>query len=280
MVRKFICYLAALCCCVSLGVARDLNEIRNSKVLVVGVLENYLPFSKKEEDGSFRGFEIELAQALADEIFNGVTGYKVDFIATRFTERIPFLQSNKVDLVIALFPQTDEAKQVVEFSMPYLSLNTGILTRTEDHLKTFKDIKDKRIALQTNTLAEKYILSKGINKEQLTYIKWYKDGYRLLINKQVDAVVGDNVAMLGYPVIDSNVEVIQKNISSYTFVSVGATKANKELIKIVNKRLIDLSHSGWFKTSYQNTFDPFYKGTADKKYFLLDDVYNILVPQD
>nr|WP_314441922.1 hypothetical protein [uncultured Campylobacter sp.] len=53
-------------------------------------------------------------------------------------------------------------------------------------------------------------------------------------------------------------------------------KGNKELLDFINAELVKLSKEGFFKKAYQNTFEPFYRGTADKKYFLLDGIYDLL----
>ncbi|RKV98531.1 MAG: amino acid ABC transporter substrate-binding protein, partial [Campylobacter sp.] len=53
-------------------------------------------------------------------------------------------------------------------------------------------------------------------------------------------------------------------------------KGNQSLLDFINADLIKLSKEGFFKKAYEDTFEPFYRGTADKKYFLLDGIYNML----
>ena len=77
-----------------------------------------------------------------------------------------------------------------------------------------------------------------------------------------------------YPIVDSNVEVNIKNLGDNVFLGVAVQKGNAELLDTINKGLIALSKEGFFKKAYNNTFEPFYKGTVDKKYFLLDDIYS------
>ncbi|WP_309472953.1 hypothetical protein [Campylobacter ureolyticus] len=43
----------------------------------------------------------------------------------------------------------------------------------------------------------------------------------------------------------------------------------------MNQSLIQLSKDNFFQKEFIDSIDPFYKGTADKKYFLLDDIYSI-----
>lgn len=52
-------------------------------------------------------------------------------------------------------------------------------------------------------------------------------------------------------------------------------KGNAELLEVLNNAMIRLSKEEFFKKAFSDTLDPFYKGTAEEKYFLLDDIYNI-----
>lgn len=54
-------------------------------------------------------------------------------------------------------------------------------------------------------------------------------------------------------------------------------KGNTELLDFINDQLILLNKNGFFRKAYENTFVPFYKGTVDKKYFLLEDLYSSLL---
>lgn len=203
--------------------------------------------------------------------------FDIEFKAIRFTERIPFLQNDDIDIVVALFPTTDEAKKFVDFSMPYLTINSAILAKTTSDSISVNSLDDKKIALQENTIAESFLIKKGCKKSNFVYIKWSKDCYAAVKNNDADVCVGDNIALLGYPLIDDSVEIKQNNIGQYVFISVGVAKGNKELLSSINETLIDLNKNGYFNDAYKNTFDIFYKGTAEKRYFLLDDIYNSLL---
>lgn len=97
----------------------------------------------------------------------------------------------------------------------------------------------------------------------------------MLKNKKGDAYADDNLVVLAYPVLDRTVEANIKNLGASDFLAIAVQKGNKELLDAINKELINLSKEGFFLNSFRDTIDPFYKGTADKKYFLLDDIYSI-----
>ena len=90
-----------------------------------------------------------------------------------------------------------------------------------------------------------------------------------------DAFAGANLIVLVYPIIDKKLEVNVSGIGTASYYAIGIQKGNADLLNALNKELINLSKEGFFKKAFEDTLNPFYKGTADKKYFLLDDIYRI-----
>ena len=69
------------------------------------------------------------------------------------------------------------------------------------------------------------------------------------------------------------------NVAEWIIVAILSTTLLLLLILaiILLFKLIKLSKEGFFKEAYDNTFEPFYKGTVKRKYFLLDDLYNAML---
>ena len=250
--------------------ANTLSDIQNKGVLRVGVWEGQPPFSQLS-DGIFSGFEVDFANEIAKNIFNDKNG-KIEFVGLEVTDRENFLINNKVDLVIATFTITDERAKKVDFSLPYFSTNQGVLTKKEDNIQKMSDLKGKKIIVENGALGQQFFKSKGF--ETITCHN-SNDCYKMLKNGNGDAYANDNVIVLAYPVIDRNVEVNIKTLGQADFFGIGVAKGNKELLEFINNTLIKLSKDGFFKKAFKNTIDPFYKGTAEEKYFLLDDIYKI-----
>lgn len=152
--------LLIFCSFVSLF-AKSLDEIKQKGVLRVGVYEGQPPFSKID-NGVFVGFEIELAKNIANMLFDKNSG-KIEFVSIIPQDRIPFLQENKVDLVIANHTNTKERAKYVDFSMPYFSVNIGVLTNSDDNIKNMQDLKGKTILCGKSSTADIFFKSKGYN---------------------------------------------------------------------------------------------------------------------
>lgn len=265
---KKIFFLALLSCI--FACANSLSEIKQSKVIRVGVYENEPPFSKATEKG-FEGFEVELANALAAKIF-GNAGGRVELIPVTNEVRFPMLQNNQADMIVAAASITEERKDNADFSMPYFTVNLGILTDKNSHISKITELLGKKVGVIRKTTGEAYMLRDG--GYNVVHCNDSVDCYRRLKSGEIAGYCNNNLFVMVYPIIDPAVEVNIKNLGDNVFLGVAVQKGNAELLDAINKALISLSKEGFFKKAYDNTFESFYKGTVDKKYFLLDDLYN------
>ena len=251
-------------------VANTLSEIRQSGTIRVGVFEAQPPFSKFE-DGKFQGFEVTLAEALSKDIFGGKAG-KVEFVPVKASERLKVLEENKVDMVLATFTITSERKQVVDFTTPYFAVNIGVLTRKGDKIKTMSDLHGKPIIAESGTTSEAYFKKEGF---EIINCATANECYKILKEGKGAGFAHDNLLVLAYAVVDSDTEVNIKNLGVSDFLGIAVSKGNKDLLEFLNGELIKLSKDGFMKKTYDEAIEPYYKGTAEKKYFLLDDLYSL-----
>ena len=84
---------------------------QNVKKIKIGVEGAYPPFSQIDTDGKLKGFDIDIANALCEQMKAQCT-----LVQQEFDGMIPSLQAKKIDAVIASMSITDERKKVVEFS--------------------------------------------------------------------------------------------------------------------------------------------------------------------
>ena len=247
-----------------------LSQIKDKGVLRVGVFTEQPPFGQLV-DGTFTGFEVDFANAIADNLFKDKKG-KVEFVATRADQRLDYVMNNKIDILLATFTITDERSQKIDFSMPYFSVNIGILSKKGTNITKESDLRGKKVLVESGTTGQAYFVSKGF--ETVTCPN-SNECYKMLKDGMGDAYANDNLIVLAYPVVDRTMEVNIKNLGNSDFLGIGVSKGNKELLNFVNDTLVKLSKDGFFRKTFKETIDPFYKGTAEQKYFLLEDIYKI-----
>lgn len=252
--------------------ANTLDEIKASKIVKIGVRKNLPPFSEFK-DGSFSGFEIELANKIAKDIFGD--DVKIELIGLDAKERVSALEDNRVDLVIANFSKTKAREEKVDFSIPYLSSFLAVLTKKDSKIKDANDLSSKKIIYVEGTTASEFLEKKSLSDKQIP-CKSMPDCVDKLLNNQADAFIQTNILIAKYPLENNNLEISINSISNPNYICVGAKKGNKELLKSVNDEILNLSKTNFFENAYKDTFEKFFQGSVDKRYLLLDDLYKTM----
>ncbi|WP_299188231.1 transporter substrate-binding domain-containing protein [uncultured Campylobacter sp.] len=250
--------------------SNSLAQIKEKGVIRIGI-DGSVPPLNVAEDGKYEGFEILLIEELAKEIFGGKEG-KIEYIITQGNDRINAVRDNKVDLDIAVITVTKEREKIVDFSNPYFSVNVGVLSRAGDNIKTVNDLQDKEILAESGTVAYEYFAKQG---HTIRPCSNSSDCYRKLKAGEGAAYADDNLVVLAYAVVDRKVEANIINLGTSDFLAIAVQKGNDDLLDAINSGLVNLSKSGFFKKIFNETIDPYYKGTAERKYFLLDDLYKM-----
>ena len=117
--RRFVLGTFAGALAVSAGLtsahADQLDDIRKAGVLRVATFDSNPPFGSIDPKSyKIVGYDVDIAQAVADAL-----GVRLTLVATNPANRIPLLQSGKVDLIVADITITPERAKVVDFSTPY-----------------------------------------------------------------------------------------------------------------------------------------------------------------
>jgi polar amino acid transport system substrate-binding protein len=120
----------------------QLNKVLKAGVLRVAVLPDFPPWAVQKSDGSFQGYEIDIAKELADSL-----GVKLKLVATDGDSRLPLMQSNRVDVNISAWTATNERAQTAGFTIPYDAHGAGVLFKKGTDIKSYKDIAGKTVAV-------------------------------------------------------------------------------------------------------------------------------------
>jgi polar amino acid transport system substrate-binding protein len=101
--------------------ADALDTIKKSGTLRVAVPQDFPPFGTVGPDLKPRGYDIDMANLLGREL-----GVKVELVPVTSTNRIPFLTTNKVDLVISSLGKNPDREKVIDFSEAYAPFFNGV----------------------------------------------------------------------------------------------------------------------------------------------------------
>ncbi len=122
-------------------------------VLKVAIDPTYEPFTFKTADGKPAGFDVDIANALCEQIKR-----KCEFVEQVWDSMIPGLTAKKYDVIISSMSATDERKQAIDFSDKYYQTPSRIVLKKGTKFTDMASIKGKKIGVLKGSTQEKYAM--------------------------------------------------------------------------------------------------------------------------
>lgn len=160
------------------------------KKIRIGVEGAYPPFSEMGPDGQLKGFDIDIALALCEQM-----KAECKLVQQDWDGMIPALQARKFDAIIASMAITDERQRVVLFTDRYYSTPSRLVARAGANLQaTAAGLKGKRLGVQRTTIQDRFATATFTDSEIVRYAK-AEEVYLDLASGRLDAVLADSVAI-------------------------------------------------------------------------------------
>ncbi|WP_169542474.1 ABC transporter substrate-binding protein/permease [Sphingomonas baiyangensis] len=237
-------WLRRICACLSLLLAagllapaadaRPIDDIRREGVLRVGVNPNFPPMSSYGDDGQLRGFDVDIARALARRL-----GVRLQLVPTEAAQRVPFLISGRIDLSLGALTITPERQALIDFTIPVHSEAMGVITTDRVAAESWQDLDRADITLvnmRGNQSVE--LLREKLPAPQRLLVDGNADTIRAIAQGRADALVENVDFFIGftrnYP--DIGWRVLSDPIFS-SLCAVGVEKGNDTLRREVNRQL-------------------------------------------
>lgn len=129
--------------------ADALKDIKARGSIIIAVDFTHPPYGMLDDKSQQVGTDIEMARQLAQDM-----GVKLEVLPVTGPNRIPFLLTNKADIVIASVSVTDERKKVIAFSKTYATQPLVVMAPGKDSLKDVTALSGKQIAAARGTTAD------------------------------------------------------------------------------------------------------------------------------
>ena len=84
-------------------VYRTLDEIKENGTINIGVFSDKNPFGYVDENGEYQGYDVYFANRIGEDL-----GVKINYVSTEAANRIEYLQTGKVDIILANFTVTPQ----------------------------------------------------------------------------------------------------------------------------------------------------------------------------
>jgi general L-amino acid transport system substrate-binding protein len=177
--------------------ASTLQTIKDRGYIVAGVNATNQGFAFLESDGSYNGFEIDLAKALSVAVFGSPD--KLEFRPLTSAERFVALQSGEIDVLIrtATINITRDTQLGLDFTTPYFYDGQTFIVRADAGVNRLEDLAGASIAVITGSTTETNLAgvmaSRKINYQPVTY-KDFEEVKNALVSGRVDAISADKSA--------------------------------------------------------------------------------------
>ena len=163
--------------------AQTVNDIVKRGKVRIGVNSGAPPFSVVDATGKPVGYDVDVSN-----LFAMYLGVPVEITPYTTAARIPALEADKVDLVVATLSPTPERARVVMFTMPYSTFQLVIIAPKGSKIKGIEDLAGKKVGVSRGTPQE-VALTRTAPKST-NYARFDDDSTTMqsLVSGQVEAI--------------------------------------------------------------------------------------------
>ncbi|MDY4814729.1 MAG: cysteine ABC transporter substrate-binding protein [Turicibacter bilis] len=237
--------------------ARTVEEIKQSGKIVIGVFSDKKPFGYVDSNGDYQGYDVYFGNRIAKDL-----GVEVEYVPVEAASRVEYLVSNKVDIILANFTVTEERKEKVDFTLPYMKVALGVVSSDKALITDVEDLKGKTLIVCKGTTAETFFTE---NYPAVNLLKFdqYSEAYNALLDGRGDALSTDNTEVLAWAIENEGFSVGIESLGNIDTIAGAVQKGNQDLLDWLNNEIVELGKENFFHADYEETLAPVYGEAAD-----------------
>ncbi|MFW2490653.1 cysteine ABC transporter substrate-binding protein [Clostridium chromiireducens] len=233
----------------------SIEDIKKRGTIKIGVFSDKAPFGYVDSEGKNQGFDVYIAKRFAKDLLGDES--KVEFVLVDAASRVSYLESKKVDIIMANFTVTDERKEKVDFANPYMKVSLGIVSPDSAKITSEDQLKGKKVIVAKGTTAETYMTKSHPDVELVKY-EQYSEIFQALKDKRGDAILSDNTEVIAWAKDNAGFSVGVPSLGSQDTIAPAVTKGNTELKDWINSELESLGKENFVHKAYDETLKSVY----------------------
>ena len=229
-------------------VYRTLDEIKASGTINIGVFSDKNPFGYVDENGDYQGYDVYFAKRIGEDL-----GLTVNYVSTEAANRVEYLETGKVDIILANFTVTAERAEKVDFALPYMNVALGVVSPDSRVIKDLSEIKEgDQVIVISGTTAEDYLIK---NNPEISLQKYdtYANAKNALENGNAVAWANDNTEVIAYALENPGYTVGIPSLGSQDTIAPAVSKGNETLLNWINDEIKTLAAENFFHKDYEAT---------------------------
>ena len=240
------------------GSYRTVDQIKESGEITIGVFSDKNPFGYIDNDGKFQGSDVYFADRIAKDL-----GVELKLVPVEAASRVEFLETAKVDIILANFTVTDERKEKVDFALPYMKVALGVVSPDSAIITDAEQLNGKTLIVVKGTTAESYFTENYPDVKLQKYDE-YNEAYSALQDGRGDAFSTDNTEVLAWSMNNPGFTVGVESLGSTDAIAPAVTKGNETLLNWINDEITALADEQFFHADYDATLASVYGDDVDK----------------
>lgn len=187
-----------LASCASADETTIIGKVSASDRMTIAVSYDQPGLSLRRLDGSYRGFDVDVAKYIAKEF--GVDEQNITWKEAQPGTRETLLTSGEADIVVSSYSITDKRKEIVDFVGPYFVAGQDLLVRmNESRIDGPKSLNASlRLCSTAGSTSAAYVRDQFANDVKMVEYAKFSDCVTALLAENVDAVTTDDVLLAGY----------------------------------------------------------------------------------
>ena len=232
--------------------ARTLQDIKDSGTLVIGVFSDKKPFGYVDENGDYQGYDVYFARRLAQDL-----GVELKLVSVDAPNRVEYLTSAKVDIILANFTVTPARAEVVDFALPYMKVALGVVSPDSALITTAEQLAGKTLIVSKGTTAETYFAE---NHPEVRLLKFdtYTEAFNALLDGRRDALSTDNTEVLAWALENPGFTVGIESLGSLDTIAPAVQKGNDTVRAYIDEEIKALAAESFFHADFDATLKDVY----------------------
>lgn len=229
-------------------VYRTLDEIKADGTINIGVFSDKNPFGYVDENGEYQGYDVYFAERIGQDL-----GVKINYVSTEAANRVEYLETGKVDIILANFTVTPERAEKVDFALPYMNVALGVVSPDSRIITDLSELSaDDPVIVISGTTAETYLIA---NNPEVKLQKYdtYANAKNALENGNGVAWANDNTEVIALALQNTGYTVGIPSLGSQDTIAPAVSKGNDTLLQWLNDEIVSLADEQFFHKDYEAT---------------------------
>lgn len=207
----------------------DLADILSAGVVKIAVPESFPPFGALGADGEYEGYDVDVAKLIAEDL-----GVELELVPVTSDQRIPFLETDRVDLVIATMGANPERAKSIWFSAAYAPFFSGAFAAGDKAIGSVADLAGMKIGLTGGTLEDLELTKVAPETAEIIRFGDNAATQAAFISGQVDVLVSGNTLAAAISENNPDLSIETKFIIKESPAFIGVKQGNFDLLQWVN----------------------------------------------